>query len=385
MTVVAAGTTVTASTLVLRDANANISANNFLPGYTTTVTAAGTTTLTVGSAGIQYFTGGTTQTVKLPVTSTLVTGQQFNVTNNSTGNVTVQASGGSLVRTLTPLTTGVFIDLLTSGTGSTSWDYRVSGAIREILIASRTYYVATTGIDSNDGLSASTPFLTVQRAVDVIYGLDCVTYSITIQIADGTYAPASGSRVAYFPCPILGSGVITIQGNPGTPTNVILSSTSTQAIEANIQSITVKDVKLTTTTSGNCLGALGGATISFSGVDFGTCAGIHIKGNAAFVTATGNYTVSGGAQYHAFASVFAYIFLANRTITFSNSPNYSISFATATFGNMALTNMTFTNGNTVTGVRYQSQQQSFINTNGGGATYLPGDTAGSVILQGIYQ
>lgn len=74
----------TVSTLVARDANANIAFNNWIGGYTTTATAAGTTTLTVASANSQYFTGTTTQIVQLPVTSTLTLGHQFMIMNNST-------------------------------------------------------------------------------------------------------------------------------------------------------------------------------------------------------------------------------------------------------------------------------------------------------------
>jgi len=55
-------------------------------GYTTTVTAAGTTTLTVSSTATQFFTGSTTQTVVLPVASTLTQGQQFTIHNNSSGS-----------------------------------------------------------------------------------------------------------------------------------------------------------------------------------------------------------------------------------------------------------------------------------------------------------
>lgn len=39
--------------------------------YSTTATAAGTTTLTVSSNQLQFFTGTTTQTVALPVASTM--------------------------------------------------------------------------------------------------------------------------------------------------------------------------------------------------------------------------------------------------------------------------------------------------------------------------
>lgn len=73
----------TASTIATRDASANLSANNHLEGYTTIATAAGITTLTVTSTYYQYFTGSTTQTVVLPVTSTLSLGFNFQIVNNS--------------------------------------------------------------------------------------------------------------------------------------------------------------------------------------------------------------------------------------------------------------------------------------------------------------
>ena len=84
------------------DVNKNLSANNFLQGYTSTVTAASTTTLTVGSTYSQFFTGTTTQTVKMPVSSTLVLGQPYRIVNNSTGNVTVESSGTNTIQVMAP-------------------------------------------------------------------------------------------------------------------------------------------------------------------------------------------------------------------------------------------------------------------------------------------
>lgn len=117
----------TASTLSARDASANLTANNFASGYTTTATAAGTTTLTVASTELQFFTGATTQTVVLPVTSTLALGFRFKVVNNSTGVVTVQSSGANSILAMVPLSEAVFTCVLTSGTGAASWDGRYTG------------------------------------------------------------------------------------------------------------------------------------------------------------------------------------------------------------------------------------------------------------------
>lgn len=91
-------------------------------GYTTTATAAGTTTLTVSSNFQQFFTGSTTQTVVLPVASTMTLGQGFYIENNATGNLTVNSSGGNLVATVTPGTTVLITNILTSGTTAASWD-----------------------------------------------------------------------------------------------------------------------------------------------------------------------------------------------------------------------------------------------------------------------
>ena len=96
--------------------------DNIKLGYTTTATAAGTTTLTATSNRYQRFTGSTTQTIVLPVTSTLVTGVSYEIENASTGNLTVNSSGGNLVITIIP---GVSVQCMCIGTALTTaadWD-----------------------------------------------------------------------------------------------------------------------------------------------------------------------------------------------------------------------------------------------------------------------
>ena len=93
-----------------------------LLGYTSTATAAGTTTLTNASTQYQLFTGATTQTVVLPVTSTLTTGWTFHIVNNSTGNLTVQSSGLNTIITVYPNMTAMVTCILASGTTAASWE-----------------------------------------------------------------------------------------------------------------------------------------------------------------------------------------------------------------------------------------------------------------------
>lgn len=106
------------------DANKNLSANNLIEGFTSTATAAGTTTLLVGSTYQQIFTGATTQTVVLPVASTLVNGQQFLILNNSSGVVTVQSSGLNTIQAMAANTQMQVTCINTAGgTGTASWNW----------------------------------------------------------------------------------------------------------------------------------------------------------------------------------------------------------------------------------------------------------------------
>ena len=96
--------------------------NNINIGFTSIATAAGTTTLTASSNHYQRFTGVTTQTITLPVTSTLATGVTYAIENTSTGNLTVNSSGGNLVITVIP---GVTVQCMCIGTTLTTaadWD-----------------------------------------------------------------------------------------------------------------------------------------------------------------------------------------------------------------------------------------------------------------------
>jgi hypothetical protein len=127
----------------------NISGNNFLPGYATTATAATTTTLTVNSRYLQYFTGVTTQTVVMPVTSTLVLGQSWRIVNNSSGALTINSSGSNLILTMAANTSAEITCILTSGTTAASWnstyisDAGSSGIVSPGNINELAYYAAT--------------------------------------------------------------------------------------------------------------------------------------------------------------------------------------------------------------------------------------------------
>jgi hypothetical protein len=128
-------------------------------GYTTTATAASTTTLTASSTANQFFTGSTTQTIVLPVASTMTLGQTFNLHNNSTGSLTVNSSGASLVGTLTGNTSAVVTCILTTGTDAASWDFDITGFTTALPVA-RGGTGATTLTTNNVLLGAGTSTVT---------------------------------------------------------------------------------------------------------------------------------------------------------------------------------------------------------------------------------
>jgi hypothetical protein len=89
-----------ANSVVLRDANSNVTFNNFIAGATAVTAAGGTTVLTASSSRTQILVGSTIQTFQLPNATTLQLGQSFIFVNNSTGALTVTNNAGTTVETV---------------------------------------------------------------------------------------------------------------------------------------------------------------------------------------------------------------------------------------------------------------------------------------------
>jgi hypothetical protein len=157
------------------------------PGYTTTATAAGTTTLTVSSTQQQFFTGSTTQTVVLPVTSTLVLGQSFRIVNMSTGVVTVNSSGGNAVVAMVALAEVTVTCILTSGTTAASWDIQYTG--KSAVTGTGSMVLATSPTLVTPTLGAATA-TTVNKVT-----FTAPATGSTLTIADGKVLTASNTLI----------------------------------------------------------------------------------------------------------------------------------------------------------------------------------------------
>jgi hypothetical protein len=102
------------------DSNNNVTQDAFIENSTSTVTAAGTTTLTIDSTQTQVFTGSTTQNVNLPTTG-VIAGQRYVIVNQSTGTVTVKSSGGNAICDVRSNRVGVFRAVIATPTVAADW------------------------------------------------------------------------------------------------------------------------------------------------------------------------------------------------------------------------------------------------------------------------
>ncbi|MCA9843204.1 MAG: right-handed parallel beta-helix repeat-containing protein [Dehalococcoidia bacterium] len=134
--------TATASTLAVRDANANLHADNFMRGAESTATSAGTKSLTIDSPGVQIFTGSTTHTVQLPTTG-VKAGMQWFITNQSSGVLTIQSSSGGNLWTFGTNRTGTFTALVDTPTAATDWSAISGSAGKNPIIGASLFFTGT--------------------------------------------------------------------------------------------------------------------------------------------------------------------------------------------------------------------------------------------------
>lgn len=276
----------TTSPSALLDVRGNGFCNNPNSGYTTTATAAGTTTLTSSSLRQQYFTGTTTQTVVLPVTSTLALGWKFEIYNNSTGNVTVQSSGANTIRILGPSTRCVVTCISTSGTGVSSWS-----VLHDSFAESATYVNNQTGTTYTLALTDIGGTVTLSNASAITLTLP-QTSNIAVPI---------GSRIKLIN---IGAGTVTLvkEGSETLTGNTLMATDSISYVEkvsatswrvfggtaiVNVSavstinlSITTSQTKLLWNVSANCT-LLG---IAFQAFSIGTAGTFKLQYNGVDIT-----------------------------------------------------------------------------------------------------
>jgi hypothetical protein len=204
---------------------------NATQAYTTTATAAGTTTLTVSSTLLQFFTGSTTQTVVLPVVSTLATGQRYEIHNNSSGAITVNSSGSNLVATVPAGVTTVCTCILITGTTAASWDADIQGFTTTLPIAQGGTGASTLAGANIAVTTAANSFTAKQTFTGATGSLASAfinateTSTISATAATGTINyDVTTQSVLYYTSNASANWTVNIRGNATTSLNTLMST-----------------------------------------------------------------------------------------------------------------------------------------------------------------
>jgi len=111
-----------ANSVVLRDANQNITGNSFFAGFTSVAASVTQITLTAASTSVYSITGSGGQVIQLPNATTLPNGVIFSFNNNqSSGAITVNNNSGTLIVSI-PSGGYTTVVLLSNATAAGTWD-----------------------------------------------------------------------------------------------------------------------------------------------------------------------------------------------------------------------------------------------------------------------
>jgi hypothetical protein len=249
---------------------------------------------------------------------------------------------------------------------------------REVLTAARTYYVATSGSDTNDGLSSTNAFATIQKAINAALSVDGQTFNITISVAAGTY-----NENLTVGAPFLTSAT-------ATPSNVVINGGLTVS---NGVKLTLGGFKITSSSFG--LQVNSGAIVTINAkMEWGACTTAHMYSTTfGGISLLASYTVTGDAVFHMLASFYGSITVSSGgtasqpsivgTMGGSGTRAFTYTVYSSTIAQIYISGLAFSGA--ATGTRFNVDSIASINTGGGGANYIPGNADGTIGNFGLYQ
>ena len=331
-------------------------------------------------------------------------GTDVAIADGGTGASDAATAFANLKQAATESATGV-VELATTAEAQTGTDTSravtpagLRASSREVAQADIDIYVRADGSDSNTGRadSAGGAYLTIQKAVDVIHDtIDLNGKQATVHIGDGTY---DGFQVKG---PFVGEGYgstylenkfVTVVGNTTTPSNVVISATSKDAVYvAGGAHLSITGVKIQTATAGFGLHAAHSGIIQVppGGLVTGSCPSGYAQVYAetfGWIYIASDETITADADWHYLAEDHGIVwpYGSSKTWTASGGTrNFAQAFAATKHGGY-IRATGYTSSGTFTGKRYDAQTNSTIYEAGGSATYFPGDTAGTTSTGGKY-
>jgi hypothetical protein len=249
----------------------------------------------------------------------------------------------------------------------------------QLALPSTTYFVNTTGSNANNGLSAATPFQTIQFAINTVQVLTGAPSAFTIQISPGTYAENLIIAQTY------SNNTITLVANPSTSnTSVIINSATGDTITIKDSFVILQSLRFVPSGSGTrAIVATNRSQVTVTSCSFASSTDQTIYSlNKAIVTVTDN-TCTGGSQIFYFVDSNANLILSGKQ-NFIGSSSFSNAFIYAWGMSLVTTTATWTNTGSVTGRRYVVDENSFVRGTAAAANYFPGNSAGTTLNGGLY-
>src|SRR6185437_7897792 len=319
---------------------------------------------------------------------------QFNVQNsttsptlniNSLGAATIIKSNGVTVQ---PGDLMGFLDLIYDGS-----NFRINGLVasdfQRVLPTGTTFYVdRSIGSDTlYDGTIATVsgshgPWATIQHACNILATYNLNGYSVTIQL--GTTGTYSGALNINAP----NSGTLIIRGNPASQSSYVISTTPAANFgvvtvgsgAVNLVGLTVQNIAGGATTAGvqvnqaNC--NLTNVTMSTTAT--GTLALLYSSGSSQINVQSG--CIMAGSATYGWLAAHGGVVTQQANVATSGSPVVTGAFVSAqSLGVVAVgtSGAWIWTGSGATGPRYLAVLNSVVNSQGGGASFFPGSTAGS--------
>jgi hypothetical protein len=252
-----------------------------------------------------------------------------------------------------------------------------------------TIYVNTsTGSDTSyDGTSATViggtssagPFKTIGRAMTAAFSYAPSQYSITIQVAAGTYSEAVATPIQ--------AGPNVIINGAGANATFISSSAANCFTCQGPNVLTVQNVQGSCSVNNNVFVAQQGGVMYTNNTESGGCGNVFC-GTGGGTIFPGNHNFNGSSTTNFFAFYGGYVII--NTFTFVYLGPIAVSDAVAmAFGTGVITvnNVnppTFTNPTFVSGSKFLTQYNGGIATNGLGTSFFPGTVAGQNESGGYY-
>lgn len=246
---------------------------------------------------------------------------------------------------------------------------------REKLTAARTYYVRTDGNDNNNGLSNTSggAFLTIQKAVDTVAALDLGVFDVTTRCT-GSFTTGVTLKT------LVGAGKHIIRGaaDDTTTMTITVAGSDCFSLGSGIQGVyEFAYLRLSTTIAGCCFaGTGGGGTILYGNIDFGPCSVSHIQcAHGQSFVAKGPVLISGSSARFASINGGGQLRLDAVTLTLTGTPSFVEFVSVGRCGTFTTFGLTISGS--ATGSRYNLSTNGVISTGGSGASFLPGNAAGT--------